>query len=156
MTGHQVSRWHASPVEALRLSGDTIEAHQSRCADLIRDLWPDAPETLIQAALHHDEPEKWLGDMPFTTKRDFPQLAREYRKAELLVIKQHNIPQPATAWDEYQVKLVDLLDAYMWMLKHAPACEFEPDWVAAWSDIMQRAETLGVAGKVRYVIAAVR
>jgi hypothetical protein len=125
---HHVQRWHASPVEALRLSGDTIDAHQKRCAVLIRALIDNPPDTLIQAALHHDDPEKWLGDMPFTAKRDFPELAAAYARAESEVIAREGIPQPANEWECRVIKFVDRLDAYLWAGRHAPTVLADDDW----------------------------
>jgi hypothetical protein len=125
---HHVSRWHANPVEALRLSGDTIDAHQKRCVVLIRALIDNPPDTLIQAALHHDDPEKWLGDMPFTAKRDFPELAAAYARAEEWVIAREGIPQPANEWECRVIKFVDRLDAYLWAGMHAPTVLADDDW----------------------------
>jgi hypothetical protein len=125
---HHVSRWHASPVEALRLSGDTIDAHQKRCVVLIRALIDNPPDTLIQAALHHDDPEKWLGDMPFTAKRDFPELAAAYARAESEVIAREGIPQPANEWESRVVKFVDRLDAYWWMSQRAEPEMYSDEW----------------------------
>jgi hypothetical protein len=129
---HHVSRWHASPVEALRLSGDTIDAHQKRCVVLIRALIDSPPDTLIQAALHHDDPEKWLGDMPFTAKRDFPELAAAYARAESGVIAREGIPQPANEWEARVIKFVDRLDAYYWAWHSAPHVMADDDWEEFW------------------------
>jgi hypothetical protein len=144
---HHVSRWHASPVEALRLSGDTIDAHQKRCVVLIRALIDNPPDTLIQAALHHDDPEKWLGDMPFTAKRDFPELAAAYARAESEVIAREGIPQPANEWEARVVKFVDRLDAFHWASGVAPSVMWDGDWTECAGWLVREAEQLGLSGQ---------
>lgn len=147
-----VSRWHAHPCDALRLSGDTINKHQKRCAHWVLQLWPDAPDTLVQAAEHHDEPERWLGDMPHPAKRDNPGIAVEYRRAEDAIVAAYNIPQPATHWEAYEVKLVDMLDAYWWMQRCAPHLASDPEWVQARKDIELSAHVCRAVDAVAVII----
>jgi 5'-deoxynucleotidase YfbR-like HD superfamily hydrolase len=112
------------------------------------------PDTLIQAALHHDDPEKWLGDMPFTAKRDFPELAAAYARAESEVIAREGIPQPANEWEARVVKFVDRLDAYFWAVMHArQEVMAGDDWTecAGWLDVT--ANQLGIDGGKREVVA---
>jgi len=40
----------------------------------------------LRAAMHHDEAERVLGDMPGPAKEAFPALAAAYAKAELSVL----------------------------------------------------------------------
>jgi 5'-deoxynucleotidase YfbR-like HD superfamily hydrolase len=98
---------------------------------LIRALIDNPPDTLIQAAEHHDDPEMWLGDPPFTAKRDFPELAAAYAQAESEVIAREGIPQPANEWEARVIKFVDKLDAYLWALQQAPHVLGQSDWVDA-------------------------
>ena len=149
---HNVSRWHHHPMDALRLSGDNITTHQDRCVGLLLRLFPKAPDTLVKATRHHDDPEKWLGDPSYTAKRDFPDLAGAWSRAEAIVIERENIPQPANQWEADVVKLVDLMDAYRWMIKHAPSLILTHDWVISCEDILDRAQRLGVSPAVARMI----
>ena len=123
-----VARWHAHPNPKLRNSGDGINAHQQRCLDLVEMIWPHAPESLKLATRFHDEPERWLGDMPFGTKRDNPDLHAAYVKAEAVIIKREGIPQPANEVECLQIKLADRLDALRWVRKCAWAELIKPEW----------------------------
>lgn len=139
-----VRRWHASPCKALRNSGDTVSAHHSRCADMILQLWPDASTELILATVHHDTPELILGDPPYPAKRSYPALADGYAIAEAQVIYDYRIPQPESDLDARRIKLVDRLDAYLWMLRHAPDQEEIDGWPDALRDLYRMADELGV------------
>jgi 5'-deoxynucleotidase YfbR-like HD superfamily hydrolase len=143
-----VNRWHANDDWRLRESGETISQHQFECEALGRYLFPGAPETLFAAIRNHDEPEKLLGDMPFTAKRDFPELAEAYARAELIVIERLNIPQPANDWEAGCVKLVDRLQTYLHVKRRARDLLAAQDWRNAWADILTRADALGVRGAV--------
>lgn len=147
-----VNRWHASPIPALRNSGDTVSQHHARCGAMARQLFPDRPTAFYDAVENHDKPEYWLGDPPSGIKIAFPDLGSAYKVAESVVIRNHNIPQPANEWERHAIKLVDRLDAYLWMLKHAP----EQDCIDGWQDeidgIMLMAYDFGVGIDVRDMI----
>ena len=143
-----VSRWHASPVPEMRNCGDNIKDHHDRCVFLFWGLFDNPPITLRNAILWHDQPEVILGDMPFTAKRDFPELTAAWDVAEQAVIERYDVPQPANQWERDVLKLVDRMDAYMMVRIHAPHILGEPDWREALYDIDRRADKLGVLGKV--------
>lgn len=147
-----VIRWHASPVPEMRNCGDNIKGHQLRCADLVCKLFHKPPRTLCDAILWHDQPEVILGDMPFTTKRDFPQLSAAWDLAEHDVIERYDVPQPANQWESDVLKLVDRMDAYMMVQVYAPHILSEPDWVEALADIDHRSANLGVLPKVKAIL----
>jgi len=94
LEGHQamtVLRWHSNADPRLRLSGDTIDLHQRRVCDMCHSAaaWLRLSligSDLLRAALHHDEAERVLGDMPGPAKGAFPALAAAYAKAELSVL----------------------------------------------------------------------
>jgi 5'-deoxynucleotidase len=125
---HDVNRWHANACPELRNSGDTISAHQKRCGVLIRQLWPDASDGLVRMAECHDEAEKVIGDMPYPAKRDFPALAAVYEVAERHAMLSMGLPVPKTGVDHDKIKLVDRIDAYRWMMLHAPWLEADHEW----------------------------
>ena len=147
-----VRRWHASQVPELRDCGDTIQSHQVRCVRLVRRLITAPERTLIEATRWHDQTEVVLGDMPFTVKRDFPELAAEWSYQEAFVIEKYNVPQPATQTERHMIKLVDLLDPYMIVQKYAPHILGEPDWQEQHEEISRRARALDMLRGVLDII----
>ncbi len=148
-----VNRWHASPVEALRNSGDTVSAHHARCGALARHLFPARPQAFYDAVENHDTPEYFLGDPPAGIKDRFPDLGSAYRTAENVIIRERNIPQPANEWERHAIKMLDRLDAYLWMLKKAPGQDGIDGWDRTVRDIMDAAEDFGVLLDVIEMIA---
>ena len=147
-----VRRWHASQVPELRDCGDTIQSHQVRCVWLVKRLITAPERTLIEATRWHDQPEVLLGDMPFLTKRDFPNFAAAWETMECFVVMHYNVPQPTTQTERDMVKLVDLLDAYMIVQKHAPHILDEPDWQEQHEEISRRARALDMLRGVLDII----
>ena len=150
--GSDPRRWHANDDWRLRESGETISQHQYECEALARDLFPNAPETLFAAIRYHDEAEKILGDMPFTTKRDFPDLAAAYERAEQEVVARYNIPQPANEWEYDCMKMLDRLQTYRHVMRRAPDLLAKQDWRVSWADILARAGRLDVRQQVANLI----
>jgi len=142
---HDVNRWHANACPELRNSGDTISAHQKRCGALIRQLWPDASDELVRMAECHDEAEKMIGDMPYPAKRDFPALATVYEMAERQVMRGMGLPMPEHGIDSDKIKLVDRIDAYRWMMLHAPRLEADQEWEDALARIIGLANRLYIS-----------
>lgn len=136
-----VRRWHG--YRAMWHSNDCIKSHQVRCVGLVYDFVPDPPSTLVEAARWHDQPEVILGDMPFTTKRDWPYLAEVYASAERVVIERYNVPQPDNDWEKQVIKFVDSLDAYEWVLEHAPEELGTRDWFDAAEFLLHECYDLG-------------
>lgn len=145
---HNVRRWHYSPSQKLRDSGDTIRAHCQRMVGLGKRLFGDMPDTLINAILYHDDPELWLGDLSPVTKVAFPELATAYLEAEQEVIRKYGIPQPMNVGEREQVKLLDMMDAYMWMLNHDLELVLEEDWRGMHRNIKLRASDLGISQNI--------
>lgn len=54
----------------------------------------------LELAIVHDIPETFLGDVPYTTKRDNPMLAEMLEKAELYELNKH-MPEFYHAYVEY-------------------------------------------------------
>ena len=140
-----VSRWHANPCHALRVSGDTIDAHQTRCVVLLRELHPRADNHLVEVVRTHDEPERILGDMPAPVKLDFPEIARAYAQAEAEIRRANGLPWVRAYTDDRRwLKLVDRLDAWTWARDHAPEVLSQPDFVVMRQDVLAHAMTLRV------------
>lgn len=151
-----VARWHSHPDSRLRLSGDTINGHQQRCVELLLRIYPNASQHLIEAVRYHDEAERWLGDMPYMAKHNFPELADAIRVAEYDVMKKHNIPQPDSTFEKSMLKIVDRLDAYIWMLMHAPDLAERTEWVEALRANLDAADMFLVGDKVMAIIEGAR
>jgi hypothetical protein len=114
-------RWHAHP--QLQDSGDTIDGHQMRVVSLCVSLaayigHPLQNSDLPQAALHHDEAERVLGDMPGPAKDRFPALAAAYAKAELQVLTEMGMNWTLTRKENDMLTLCDKLDAWQWARNH--------------------------------------
>lgn len=147
-----VARWHAHPEARLRNSGDTIESHQRRCVLLLKQIKPNASQSLIDAVRYHDEAERWIGDMPYMTKKHFPELAEWLRDAEMQIMKKYGIPQPSSTFDKNMVKIVDRLDAYLWMLDRAPDLAETPDWEDALGDLIELSVDMCVIDEVAQIL----
>jgi len=118
-----VLRWHAHADHRLRDSGDDIDGHQLRVASLCVSLaarigYQLHDNDLVDAALHHDEAERVLGDMPGPAKDRFPALAAAYAKAELQVLTEMDINWTLTLKENDMLTLCDKLDAWQWARDH--------------------------------------
>lgn len=144
-----VLRWHADPSPALRNSGDTIDAHQKRVAALCLELaarvgLPLMGSDLLLAALHHDEAERILGDIPAPAKARFPELAAAYAQAEAQVMAE--LAPPGWRWklsDEEAaiLRLADRADAWRWAVTHGQGATEE--WQQAKRECMAAAWAAG-------------
>jgi 5'-deoxynucleotidase YfbR-like HD superfamily hydrolase len=142
-----VRRWHAYP----ELPIQTLADHQGRCAQILLALCPEASAALLDAVLHHDVSELFLGDLPWGAKRRNPALAVAYENAELA--RRHElVGLPALSPREAQwLHLVDRIEAHAWMATHAPREMDGPrkaEWLQGRSEILRAAAALGVAERV--------
>lgn len=151
-----VTRWHANTDDRLRMSWDTIGNHQARCLQYLDKLHPTAPERLRQIVRHHDEAERIVGDMPYPAKQAFPALAAAYQAAEAQIMAQMGHPVPETHEERMWLKLVDRLDAQVWMLRHAPDLAASDVWRESAELITTAAHTLGVLAPVQAIMEDAR
>ena len=140
-----VARWHQNPDPRLRESGDTIDTHQRRVAALCLSLaarmgLPMTGSDLPHAALHHDEAERVLGDMPGPAKAAFPRLAAAYEEAEREVLARMGLRWTLTAAETRVLKLCDRLDAWQWAMRCDVTGE---EWDTACAEIQRQAWSLG-------------
>ncbi len=139
-----VNRWHSNPYAELRNSGDTINAHQMRVADMLMHFWPDAPADAIHYARTHDEHEKVMGDIPAPEKAQWgPSLSVLYAIRESEVRSQMGLPHCPIGW-RHRVRFCDVLDAYRWVERHCPRALKDDDWQAVRGDLRRWADGLGV------------
>lgn len=130
-----VNRWHSHPSRLLRQSGDTIHAHSARCAMLLAWLNPKAD---LRGVIFHDAAETITGDIPYGAKRRWQMPDMQDAERDL------GIATICAPW----IKLVDNLDAYLWMLDVDPREKEKPDWRDMRTDIIQSAANLSVADDV--------
>lgn len=153
---HDVLRWHAHPDPRLRNSGDTVNHHQERCERYLIQLFPGASDHLRKIVRVHDEAEKVVGDMPYPATCRFPKMAEVRRYAERLVMLEMGLPLPETDAERAWLKLVDRLDAQLWMLLHAPELADLPEWRVSLFLIEDDARALGCADAVQAIMEAAK
>ena len=134
-----VTRFHSHP--RLRHTGDDIDKHQQRVATLCLSLSAAIGHqvymgNLMRAALHHDEAEKVLGDMPAPAKARFPALASAYAKAELQVLTEMGLTWSLTRQEDAMLRLCDRLDAWEWATAHGETGE---EWDAMRGELVKLA-----------------
>lgn len=122
MTDNSPLRWHSHPHPLLRNSGDTVDGHQSRvvtmCISLAAHIGhPLHDSDMIHAALHHDDAERVLGDMPGPAKDHFPALRAAYVMAEKIVLAEMGLTWNLTRKESAMLDLCDKLDAWLWARK---------------------------------------
>jgi 5'-deoxynucleotidase YfbR-like HD superfamily hydrolase len=127
-----VNRWHSNPDPRLRKSGDTINAHQVRvanlCSDLCKAMGIVPSYDMMLAARNHDEAERVLGDIPGPAKQRFPALAAAYAKAELEVMTNMGLQWSLSRQEADILDLCDKLDALIWAVRIQG---FTQEWCAA-------------------------
>lgn len=74
----RVKRFHT--IECLR--EQTIADHSWNVAQILLHLDPEVSRELLRAALNHDIPEYFTGDIPAPMKWDYPLMVKEIEKAE--------------------------------------------------------------------------
>ena len=95
----------------------SVGLHSYGVANIILVLHPDPTIRLVRAALWHDSPERYLGDLPAPAKWYNPKMAEEYSLAEDQVISRMGLDDPLfhlTSDEEKWLKGADRLDLLFW------------------------------------------
>ncbi len=122
-----VQRWHANP--DLAWTGQTLAAHQWGCAVLLKQLFPLASGDALFATLTHDIGEMIVGDLPAPFKNANPVMAAQhaaFEKIQADKIRGSNISLTSAETD--RLKLVDMLEAYLWVAQKNPAILDKDGW----------------------------
>lgn len=144
-----VRRYHANP--AMAHLGQTNADHQGRCVQLLLWLNPVAPAELIRAVAHHDVGERWAGDLPAPFKKAQPEVARAHAEVEASFRAGVFGEDPLDLLDargHRWLKLVDALEAYAFMLTHAPRERDRNGWPEARKALINMAWQLSDHGTV--------
>jgi 5'-deoxynucleotidase YfbR-like HD superfamily hydrolase len=149
-----VARWHCHHNPKLRMSGDDTFQHGRRCLQLAYDLTGDISDDLRRACLHHDDGECITGDLPYSIKRAHPELRAMIGVLETQALAMFGIA-PWTLDDQERklLKLVDLLDPWLWVIRCQATEEFDrDDWKLHEAEMMALADDLGLRDRVCQII----
>lgn len=150
----KVRRWHSNPTVAD--TGQTNAEHQGGCVRLLLMLHPDPSVRLIRAVAHHDDGERWSGDMSHIVKAANPELAQVLWKVEREALARelgHDVFDGLTDDDQEWLYLVDKLEAYAHVAIHRSSELGRDSWPKSKVLLIMRADMLGVSGKVQDFIA---
>lgn len=95
----------------------SVGLHSYNVVSLILVLHPDPSVRLIKAAMWHDSPERYLGDLPAPAKWYNPNLHKEYQLAEDKVLDRMGIYGLMTSLDATELswlKGADRLELLFW------------------------------------------
>ena len=126
----EVTRYHAVPT----VQPQNLAHHQWNVAVIGLFLWPTMRKELLVELLHHDTGEVVTGDIPYTIKRDYPELKRmlsviehDTRHDQLMVA-----PMDLTPEETALLKMADTLDGFIWCAKHEQRGPVEARWHEAY------------------------
>lgn len=146
-------RWHTSPDLCDTLDYDA--GHQGRVALLVLSLFPEASRTLLCHAITHDQGEAAVGDISRPAKRNHPELQGMLDVLEGRERKEQGFDFPILADKEQRIlKLCDLLDAWLWMQRHARHLAKSAPWQAQLKHMVAEAISLGSGPEVRALVSA--
>ena len=114
----RVMRWHTNP--RLAGTGDRLDGHHARVAQIILEKHPEPSVALLRAALTHDAGEMIVGDIPSGMKRDMPDVAERHALVE--AVSRDTIAgvfPDLSESEETWLRYADRLDAYLWASWHA-------------------------------------
>ncbi len=146
LSGGYCTRWHAN-ADLVHIR-ETLAEHHARVAQIILALHPAPSLALIDAALHHDAGEPFVGDVPWPVKRDNPALAKALGDAEDEALRRIGCYVELAPEDAAWLKLADRLAAIMHVKHVAPHLLERVDWHDDCLAALRLADALGVATRV--------
>ena len=92
-----------------------VAMHCYGVACLLMELHPNCPAHLYKAALMHDLPERWTGDVPYPDKLMSPKLKNKLNALEVHIQNMSGMALPVLDEEEHQwLKLCDMLELWLW------------------------------------------
>lgn len=104
--GGDVKRFHTVTMQREHL----VSSHSFNVALIVLEIFPNASAAVIKAALYHDLEEAVVGDMPATTKWNYPDLADALKIVEGQVTASMGLALSLTDWEKELLKTADLSD----------------------------------------------
>lgn len=140
-------RWHMNA--AMSHAEDYVCAHQGRCGLLVVVLFPDHSHGLLRAAITHDAAEFVVGDLSAPFEKSGGELVARHAALEDRIRGAMGFGDALSDLDQRRLKLVDSLDAFLFVNLRNPAEVGRNGWPDTRSWIVQEAEALGVGEVVR-------
>jgi len=110
-------RWHTNP--RLAGTGDRLDGHHARVAQIILEHHPEPSAALLRAALTHDAGEMDVGDLPGDMKRQMPDVAERHALVEAVARDTiAGVFPDLSESDQTWLRWADRLDAYLWASWH--------------------------------------
>lgn len=138
LTSGRVIRYHAAP----SVAPQTLDSHCWGVASLVWYLSNGlAPSGLLAESLFHDSGELSTGDIPFTVKRECPELKAMVNQMDAEFRINHGM-MPATlrTVDTQLLKLADSLEGFIWCCQHEPNGPVLLRWSFALSEAYSKFE----------------
>ena len=109
LQGGHVARYHTRPEVG---NNQDVAGHSWRASVILTTLWPDISREAILWVIYHDVAEAELGDLPATTKWNYPAIAKLYKKAEQEYENRLDLPlnRELTKEEQRKIKICDMLE----------------------------------------------
>lgn len=107
-----VTRWHTLPHHGV----DTVANHSWNATMLLLELYPTASRRLIVYMLNHDVIERWIGDIPASSKGMFPKISAGVIEAEVELRYRFNLPETDELEEDerHWARAIDALESVIW------------------------------------------
>jgi len=106
----RVERCHTTP----HCGSYTVGQHSYDMANLLLVLHPNPSMKLLKAVLWHDLHERWIGDVPTTTKCADPEIRHRLKILEQRCNEFIGIDIALTPGEYWWLKAVDRIDLWLW------------------------------------------
>mgnify|MGYP003116660481 CR=1 FL=1 len=134
-------RWHTHP--RMAGTGDRLDGHHARVAQIILQFHHDPSVDLLRAALTHDAGEMDVGDIPSKMKRQMPDVAERHALVE--AVSRDTIAgtfPDLSETDRTWLRWADRLDAYLFA-QHMGMDMTATEWRLALEEIARLEAMLG-------------
>jgi len=141
-----INRFHCHPNPALRNSGDTVNKHHVRVHAMGLSLCAHIGHSLVgsdlpTAMLHHDDPEKIMGDWPAPLMTRYPWMKPVKWVLEWFIKRDMGLRWSLTRKEKAILHFLDKLDCQIWA-RHCKAAGSH-EWAMAEARLWAMAHKLG-------------